>query len=96
MLLVAISISLLLSIFIGKQAIAIFLIILGIWLAFLGSKENSKSKVFWGGILVSISISYAIFLNIKIKWQILVVIFIGGIIATLLIINSMKMEKIKK
>lgn len=95
MLLVVISISLLLSIFIGKQAIAIFLITIGIWLALLGYKENSKSKIFWGGFLVSISISYAIFLNIKIKWQIPVVIFITGIIVTLFVINSMKTEKIK-
>lgn len=94
MLLVAISISLILSIFIGRQAIAIFLTVIGLWLAFLGKKERSKSKIFWGGFLVSASISYAVFLNIKIEWQIVLVIFIAGVIFTLLILNSI--EKIKK
>ncbi|MBC7081134.1 MAG: hypothetical protein H5T44_02655 [Thermoplasmatales archaeon] len=94
-LLIAISVSLLLSVYLKEQSIAIFLTIIGMWLASLGIKEGSKSKVFWGGFLVSISISYLLYWIMKTKWQITGVIFICGIIVTLFILNSMKMEKNK-
>ncbi len=95
MLLIATSISLFLSIFIKEQAIAIFLTIIGIWLVSSGLKGRSKSKVFWGGFLVSVSTPYLLSRIIKIRWQIAGVIFICGIILTLFVINSIKMEKDK-
>ena len=85
-LLIALIISLLLSIFIKEQAIAIFLAIIGIWLL-RGVKEGKTSKIFFGGFLLSLAVSSLIFANTAMSWQIPVAIFIGGIASTLIFVN---------